>query len=418
MKRLLLILLLFPMMVSAQDGQRIHRHKHYDTTRVEDHQKYRRRRLTTDVDSTGIAMYAWDGECRLRIRLRTSKAESFYQETTINGQPAVKYGNDNVRFRMRIREDGSFEFDAIMLTKPANGQYFFPFDIQTKGLIFAYQRPLTQADNDDGFFRPDSVAGSYAIYHATQEWNRLDTAGGDTVYNMYENGKFSHIFRPRVWDAAGDTVWGYVEINAARTKMRIGVDSTWGDNAAKPLTFDPTFGNTNTPVSTTATGQNPAGFRFLTAGIGLGESGTLTSIHMHMGTDGASACYALMALYDADANGPANLIASGAAADSVDIGGANAWHTIDASAALTAEDMWIAGNLSQGCSESFVLSYDDLTTFKFFRNTSSPPAMPAWDDPETTTQHGNDNLKGGAYCTYTAAAGAVEASQVMQTIIR
>lgn len=260
-----LLVLIFTIVVSstalAQSGSLIHRHRQYDTTLSENKpanwQKHKRRRLTTAIDSTGIFMTAWDDDCWLKIKLR-NKADvmDHYTSGMRNGYPYVKYGNDKYRYRMYMTKGGSFEFDAIIRSKPANGQYFFPFDIQTRGLSFYYQPELTPEEIALGAERPDSVIGSYAVYRSDDKRGNYKRADGST--QNYTTGKVFHIYTPKAWDSVGDTVWGVIEIDTLLGRMKIGVDSTWMANATYPVTIDPQFGN----MTAGASGQSLPGLHF------------------------------------------------------------------------------------------------------------------------------------------------------------
>ncbi len=241
-------LLLSSVTALGQNRTRIHRHKLYDTldvrnTTPEMRRKVRNRRLTVDIDSSGIAMYAWGNECYFKINLldRMLINANFYEQGMRNGHPYVKYGNNRFRFRMFINQAGSFEFDAIIRSKSPNGRYKIPFNIDSRNLSFYYQDTLTQAQLEEGFYRPDSVVGSYAVYHSSKRGNHIYPGG---VERNYGTGKAFHVYRPKVWDAAGDTIWGFVEIDTIIDRAWIGVDSTWKANAVHPVTIDPVIGNT------------------------------------------------------------------------------------------------------------------------------------------------------------------------------
>lgn len=310
--------------VFGQDGPRINRHKFYDTTPQEDFQKINRRRLTIDVDSTGIAMYAWGDECYFKINLldRMLINADFYEQGERNGRPYIKYGNSRYRFRMYVNQGGNFEFDAIIRSNP-NNRWRIPFNIETQGLRFSYQDTLSDIEKADGAIRPDSVVGSYAVYHASQKGN-FNRADG-TVDN-YGTGKAFHIFRPLVWNSIGDTVYGFIEINEARTRMAIGVDSTWiaeQDSAAYPIFIDPTFGitsigGTNIELGIYAIGFNSA-FQLYTASTG----DVVTTMHVY--TNVTNQNDRSMSLYDtATSNGtPNNQMFTPVAITS----GSQGWHT-------------------------------------------------------------------------------------------
>lgn len=240
--KMICIFILFALVATSafgQNGNRIHRHKMYDTTRVEDFQKIKRRRLTVDIDWTGLTVDLWGGECFFKVKLRNRDDNMNHYETgERNGRPYVKYGNNKYRYRMYVNRSGNFEFDAIIRQKPASGRYFFPFNIQSQGLTFYYQDTLLDVDKLDSH-RPDSVIGSYAVYHSTRKGNYIRL---DETEENYTTGKAFHIYRPRVWDNAGDTVLGFIDIDTVLGRMKVGADSTWMANATYPVTIDPTVG--------------------------------------------------------------------------------------------------------------------------------------------------------------------------------
>lgn len=255
MKKVLIVfgLVLFACPVIAQDRTRILQYRHYDTTVAENQQanwtKYKNRRLNTHIDSTGIFVSAWGDNCWLKIKLRNHTDNmDHYQTGTYNGYPYVKYGNDKYRYRMYMTKGGAFEFDAIIRARPISGRYFFPFDIRSQGLRFSYQPELMAEEISMGAERPDSVVGSYAVYRSDGVRGVIKYADGSV--NRYGTGKVCHIYTPKVWDASGDTIWGFIEIDTILQRMRIGADSTWMANATYPVTIDPQFGNTDIGAST------------------------------------------------------------------------------------------------------------------------------------------------------------------------
>ena len=256
----LLIILLFAGIALGHDDTRVNRHKFYDTTRVEDFQKIKRRRLTVDVDSTGIALYAWGNECYFKINLlqRMLINADFYEQGIRNGRPYIKYGNNRFRFRMYINANGNFEFDAIIRSRPASGRYRIPFNIETKGLKYYFQDSAAVYD-PPRIESPAEVWNSYAVYHDSKRNNGRFINGSDTTFENYGTGKAFHLYRPRVWDAAGDTVWGFIQIDIESGRMAIGVDSMWMYNPIRtwPITIDPEIGW----GSVGATGYNVVNYR-------------------------------------------------------------------------------------------------------------------------------------------------------------
>ena len=45
--------------------------------------------------------------------------------------------------------------------------------IQSKGLKFYYQGPLTDKEKAEGIIRPEEVTGSYAVYHESKRMENI-----------------------------------------------------------------------------------------------------------------------------------------------------------------------------------------------------------------------------------------------------
>lgn len=392
MKKLILIsVLLLVGPVVAQDGTRIHRYKHFDTTKIEDFQKVKSRRLTTDINAAGIFVKAWD-ECFFKINLlqRMAINVDFYQESIVNGQPAFKYGNDKFRFRMYVTEYGAFEFDAIIRKRPANGKYYFPFNIESKGLTFWFQPPLTQAEIDDGDFRPDSVVNSYAVYHSSRDNNKRIINGTDTTFENYETGKAFHVYRPKIWDAAGDTVWGFVEIDTLLGKMTIGPDPTWAANADLPIYVDPTFGFST--KGGTASG-NAAGSIWGLGPHAPASSGDATSVSFW--ADGISGEDFTLGIYDDVSSLPENLLRDTPGGT----GGADGWQTqtLDSDLGITGStNYWLAVAFNDASTQY----YDAVGGFSRQRNDAITYVSGTMEDPMPSLS-GSTSRKYSIYATYT-----------------
>lgn len=129
-----------------------------------------------------------------------------------------------------------FEFEIVLRGKPESN--VIEMAIETEGLKFYYQPELTQEEIDEGAYRPENVIGSYTVYHATVG----NVYKGQADAEKYKTGKAFHIYRPKVYDANGDWVWGELSINAEAGILSITVDPQWLDSAVYPVRVDPTFG--------------------------------------------------------------------------------------------------------------------------------------------------------------------------------
>ncbi|MFQ5453183.1 MAG: hypothetical protein ACE5D6_03240 [Candidatus Zixiibacteriota bacterium] len=192
-----------------------------------------------------INMDLWQGECKFKVNLSNSQTPMSLAAPVVsvkNGKPSVQLSSVGGTHKMYVKSNAEFEWETTFTSKPTTN--VFVYDITTQGLNFFYQPALTAQDIADGCFRPDSVVGSYAVYHSSKRDNRTIINGNDTTYEDYKVGKAFHIYRPRVWDASGDTVWADLLIDTILNKLSITVDAVWLNKAVYPVVIDPTFGNT------------------------------------------------------------------------------------------------------------------------------------------------------------------------------
>ncbi len=85
--------------------------------------------------------------------------------------------------------------------------------------------------------RPAKVVGSYAVY--SDKKDHAVRPDGSTIVN-YATGKLAHIYRPLCVDAAGNQVWGVLNITGGT--LSIEIPASYLDNAVYPVTLDPTIG--------------------------------------------------------------------------------------------------------------------------------------------------------------------------------
>ena len=202
-----------------------------------------------DRSDTAIIMNMWGDECEFKVRLHDKYKCSTYVKSNIE-----------------------FEWEIILDRRPRVN--VFSYGIETKGLIF-HRQPL----DEEG---PDSIKGSYAVYHSGKRDNRKYTDGSVEAYGT---GKAFHIYRPKAFDSNNDTVW--CELSVSGDSLYVAVSQEWLRQAAYPVVIDPTFGYT------TAGGYNAKNFN--DAGHGLaGAAYTHTAasldtalwIHAYVGSAG------------------------------------------------------------------------------------------------------------------------------------
>jgi len=125
-------------------------------------------------------------------------------------------------------EGDSFEFEIVLNEQPSTN--VISMTLQTKGLDFFYQSPLTLEEIKRGASRPENVVGSYAVYHKTMAGD-FSALGGKN----YLAGKAFHIFRPRIEDATGNWVWGELNIDEKAGLLTVTIPQDFLDKAVYPV---------------------------------------------------------------------------------------------------------------------------------------------------------------------------------------
>jgi len=146
--------------------------------------------------------------------------------------------NTKISFEMYeyTEGEGGYKFIWYLNEKPATNKV--EFSLNTKGLDFFYQPPLTQKEIDEGCVRPENVVGSYAVYHQTK--GRMNDINGKD----YKVGKFGHIYRPKIIDAEGKEIWGILNIDAEKGIYSVEIPQDFLDTATYPIKSNDTFGYT------------------------------------------------------------------------------------------------------------------------------------------------------------------------------
>gem|GEM_PF-1203062 len=238
----------------------------------------------------------WQGECKFNISLKNRQTRFLtsavpkitqrldgYKSVLVSDSGDVPAGlmspPSNIDYKIYQRSDG-LEWEIILYQKPTTNKFIF--NIQTKNLNFYYQPPLTAQEIAMGAERPDSVVGSYAVYHAYKRDNIRHINGEDTTYENYGTGKAFHIFRPKAIDANGNKVWGTLFIDTSNAEMIIVVPESFLDTAVYPVSIDPTFGNTIVGASNVGlTAGESYGNAILVNEHTAGSSETVDSIYIY-----------------------------------------------------------------------------------------------------------------------------------------
>jgi len=157
-------------------------------------------------------------------------------------------------------EEGAFEFDIVLKEIPTSN--VIEFTVNTKNLVFHKQEALTPEDKFNGARRPANVVGSYAVYHDSKKGNE------------YQTGKVSHIYRPRIFDANNNWVWGDLNVDTNAGILSITIPQDFLNIAVYPVVVDPTFGYTTIGASSQVT---PSSLEYY-GNTGTISAGTITDI--------------------------------------------------------------------------------------------------------------------------------------------
>lgn len=210
----------------------------------------------------------WDNEVNFSMRLKNGNGNGkvVYDDTVNSSIPdrkgKVTWSSSGIRCDFLHDEnlpEGALKFDIILDSKPKSN--IIVFTIETKGIVFDYQPPLNldrdswppnmvSADETTGYdrdgkaicWRPENVVGSYAIYHASCPPN---VTGG----KEYRVGKLCHLYRPKVIDSTGKSVWGDWSLDKDNGLLNLIISQDFLDNALYPIVVDPDVGYTTAGAS-------------------------------------------------------------------------------------------------------------------------------------------------------------------------
>jgi len=369
-----------------------------------------------------LKLNRWDGECSLSVWLPTDGLPSqsnvpdfvsgiLEQRVSDNAKvrfyplPPTEYTEGEHTFIQN--EEGGVEFEVILDSVPASN--VITFNIETQGLKFYYQPPLTDelnpADYDfinethaikDGvvvIHRPENVVGSYAVYHATR--TNMHRTKEDA--EKYKTGKAFHIYRPKIIDAIGNEIWGDLNIDEQNGTLTITIDQTWLDNGVYPVNVDPTFGYETVGGSDYLnSGDEMDGSLFTSPA----DAGSADSISMYVKAATGPPRY-LKGVIVLHSN--MNILTNGVG---VEVKGNTtaSWHTSDFSTSpdLSGNTEYVLMGVFSG---GFLFYYDTGETDQGHIDETNN-----YDSPEDPTDATHNNYKFSIYCTYTVEAPAVSIS--------
>ncbi len=220
----------------------------------------------------------WDDECSLTMRLPYSSPHTLEPQLDARrNRLDVAINSDFSLVLNHIQpgkqfEQGGYDFAVLCHRRPAKDRVLIELDLTN--LKAHYQPALTAAEIADGAHRPENVAGSFAVYHATrQPWHR---SPADAL--KYRAGKAFHIYRPKWIAADGAESWGWLELNKGEL-------ACYGDPAffaahPAPYLLDPEFGY-ESPGASNYNFENR-----LYGNVFTGAAGTAVSMSAYYQTDG------------------------------------------------------------------------------------------------------------------------------------
>jgi hypothetical protein len=173
-----------------------------------------------------FALTAWRGECRFAVDL-----------------------DDSLPHRFFVRDDGNWEWSFYLNREPDTNVFTWP--LSTHGVNVYYQPAPSILDMYQGYDMPDSVWGSYAVYHDSK---RESWTYADGTAHIYRGGKMMHIYRPWCEDQRGWRVW--MEMDITDSTFSLTIPNDFLANAFYPVYVDPVFGKTSSGAGTVNTGAD------------------------------------------------------------------------------------------------------------------------------------------------------------------
>jgi len=313
----------------------------------------------------------------------------------------------NIKPNEKLRE-GGYEFEVILKEKPSTNK--LEFTINTKGLKFYYQPPMTEEKLEEGQTadethiydkdgnviaeRPENVVGSYAVYHESKAGDYSKMGGKN-----YRAGKAFHIYRPKVIDSNGNWTWGKLNIDEKKGILTIEIEQNFLDKAVYPVKVDPTFGYDTVGGSDYSIYQDHIVGSYFT-----GADGSATSISSY----GRNTNEYKQGLYKRS--------------DNSFVGGTEegntvydpAWRTTNFSPSvnITSQDYYIVfwKNYYTGEYYGESIYYDSATGL----GGDDSENYGNWPDPWSPT---SQDRKYSIYCTYTAGGGEAPPPEMQSIII-
>lgn len=262
-------------------------------------------KFTLNADQS-IERVISDDVATKQIRLGGDKADEFLPEVKISqdnsvlkisslgqyatveqkdGQIVFKNSGEELRvYEKQVDGHDAMEIELHLPTKPATNR--FDFKLETKGLQFFKQLPLTEEEISNGAIRPAHVENSLVVM--TQP-----------ASNRVEPKKIAHIYRPHIVDALGNEVWGDLEIDTAAGILTVIVPEKYLESATYPVIVDPTIGYTSVGATSLVIG-NATNSTFRGQTYFVGAETKLTTLTVYLSSTITGNFNAKVAIFEKD----------------------------------------------------------------------------------------------------------------------
>ena len=332
-----------------------------------------------------VKIMRWDNETNFSVRLIDNEI-GIPQVSSLTDKIIWSKGNIDIEYY-----EGEEGYKMVWFLKEKPSINKVEFTIQSKGLNFYYQPPLTQQEIDEGCIRPENVVGSYAVYHSTK-------GGMNDINGMeYKTGKFYHIYRPHLYDTEGKEAWGDLHIENGIYSVEIPQDFL--DKAVYPIKSNDTFGEDEVggTLQDGISDDKIYGYKF-----SLGVDGNVSSITYYTAYDskyGGTAHSVQYGIYDNSSPAVLKGSSSGVALASTSY----SWKTDSVSASLSSGTYSLCFNHEKNYGQ---WAYDRTTNNEVFKNSV---IYPSWPTPITDFDYAS-NRQFSIYATYTPDSGSASSS--------
>ncbi len=215
--------------------------------------------------------------------------------------------------------DDGLEWTILLRQKPLSN--VLTYQLFCSNLVFSYQGELTPDEIAHCAKRPDSVVGSWAVYHKNR------------AHGEYKTGKVFHIYRPKARDASGDTVWCHLDVDTINGILSLTLPIDFWEKASYPVVIDPHFGYDTMGASEIGVGANWTYAALLASDHYTASSGdNVDSLYSALRSPGASGYSMAMAIYSVISGSPSTKIME---SDRFDVSNTAGWYGIAANQVLT-----------------------------------------------------------------------------------